>query len=292
MGHFYIYLKVLSLFFVSFRLTIPQFLVIINQGDFMVILIVGDVFSKLGRESFERNLKRIREQHKVNFIIVNGENTSHGRGLNEKHFKWFLSLGVHVVTLGNHSYHNKAILEFIESTPNLVRPYNFPEKAPGRGYTTINYNGLKITVFQMIGTVFMGEGNASPFEKTEELLKQVPSDLYICDFHAEATSEKVAYAHYFDGRVQIIFGTHTHVPTADARLLPKGSAYITDVGMTGPLDGIIGMKKEIIINRYLHQTKDVFTPENDGKSQFNAILVEVDDKTLCPIHIKSIQAIE
>ncbi|MFA6627580.1 MAG: TIGR00282 family metallophosphoesterase [Bacilli bacterium] len=258
----------------------------------MKILIVGDIFSKLGRESFERNLKKIREEHKIHFIIVNGENTTHGRGLNEKHFKWFLSLGVHVITLGNHSYHNKTILEFIDTTPNLIRPYNFPDDAPGKGITTINYNGMKITVFQMIGMVFMAEGNFSPFEKTEELLQKYPSDLYICDFHAEATSEKIAFGHYFDGRIQIIFGTHTHVPTHDARLLPKGSAYITDVGMTGPLDGIIGMKKEIIINRYLHQSKAIFTPENEGKSQFNAVLVEVDDKTYRPLSIKSIQIID
>ena len=258
----------------------------------MNILIVGDIFSKLGRESFEANLRLLKEQRKIHFIVVNGENASHGRGLNENHYKWLLSRGVHVVTLGNHSYHNKSILTFIDTATNLIRPYNYPDNSPGHGITTININGVRITVFQMIGTVFMGEGNASPFEKTEEILANVPSDIYICDFHGEATSEKIAYAHYFDGRIQVIFGTHTHVATRDARILPKGTAYITDVGMTGPLDGIIGMKKEIVINRYLHQTKDVFVPENDGRRQFNALFITTDDKTHLPLTIEHLQVIE
>lgn len=258
----------------------------------MNILIVGDIFSKLGRESLARNLRIIKEKSKIHFLIVNGENTSHGKGLNEKHYKWLLGLGVSVITLGNHTFHNKEILSFIDEANNIIRPYNFPEDKPGKGYTTINFNGIKITVFQMMGKVFFKEENSSPFEKTEEILKLIESDIYICDFHGEATSEKIAFAHYFDGRIQIIFGTHTHVPTNDARLLPQGTAYITDVGMTGPLDGIIGMKKEIVINRFLNKSNDVFIPEDEGKSQFNAILVQIDEKTFKPLSIESIQVIE
>lgn len=241
----------------------------------MNILIVGDIFSKLGRTAFEKNIKKLQNEKTINFIVVNGENISHGKGMNEKHYKWLMSFGVNVITLGNHSFHNKQIYDFIDDVKNVVRPANYPDDTPGKGYVTINYNGTKITVIQVMGQVFMGEGNSSPFKKTEEILENTSSDIYICDFHGEATSEKIAFGHYFDGKINIIFGTHTHVPTNDARILPKGSAYITDVGMTGPLDGVIGVKKEIILNRILSDEKARFEPEDSGMSQFNAILVEL-----------------
>src|SRR5690554_6982769 len=206
--------------------------------------------------------------------------------MNENHYKWLMSLGVNVITLGNHAYHNKNILTFIDEAKNIVRPYNFPEESPGRGYTTINYNGIKITVFQVIGNVFMKEGNESPFTKTEELLEKVESDIYICDFHGESTSEKIAYAYNFDGKIQIIFGTHTHVPTNDARLLSNGTAYITDVGMTGSLEGVIGVKKEIIIDRYVHgesRPNEVAL----GKRQLNACLITLHPyKKIETIHLE------
>ncbi len=257
----------------------------------MNILIVGDVYSKLGRESLEENLKKIKSEKTIHFLIVNGENISHGKGINENHYKWLMQLGVNVVTLGNHSYQNKQIFNYIDNVNNLVRPYNYPLDSPGKGYTTINYNGTLITVFQMIGTVFMDENNLSPFSMTEKLLEEVKSDIYICDFHGEATSEKIAFGHYFDGRIQIIFGTHTHVATADARILEHGTAYITDVGMTGPLDGVIGTKKEIIINRMVNGCKERFEPQDTGKKQFNAILVEIDDKSHKVTHIDTINNI-
>lgn len=258
----------------------------------MNILIVGDIFSKLGRASFERNVKKIKAERKVNFLIVNGENISHGKGMNEKHYKFLMDQGVNVVTLGNHSYQNPKIFDFIDEVNNVVRPYNYPEDKKGKGYVTINYNGLKITVFQMIGNIFMEEGNASPFQKTEELLANVESDIYICDFHGEATSEKIAYAHYFDGRIQVIYGTHTHVPTNDARILSGGTAYITDVGMTGPLDGVIGVKKETIINRFVSDIKARFDPQEEGRTQFNAIFIEINDRTLKPTKIDNINVLE
>ncbi|NLD26577.1 MAG: TIGR00282 family metallophosphoesterase [Acholeplasmataceae bacterium] len=258
----------------------------------MKILIVGDVFSKLGRASFERNIKRIKEQEKINFIIVNGENTSHGRGLNQGHYLWYLEQGVNVITLGNHAYQNKSILNFIDEANNIVRPYNFPENSPGKGYCTVNYNGITITVFQVVGKVFMSSDNDDPFKKTEELLENVKSDIYICDFHGEATSEKIAFGYAFDGRVQVIFGTHTHVQTNDARILDKGTAYITDVGMTGPLDGVIGMKKEIIIDRYLNDGMQRFSPQETGKTQFCAIIIEINERTKKVAKIDKLYVIE
>ena len=223
----------------------------------MNILIVGDVYSKLGRSALERNLKKIREEKTINLLIVNGENTSHGKGLNENHYKWYMNLGVSVLTLGNHSFQNRSIFKFIDEVNNLVRPYNLPEGTRGKGYCTINYNGISITVLQMMGTVFMNNDSLrSTFEATEEILNNTNSDIYICDFHGEATSEKIAYALHFDGRIQIIYGTHTHVQTSDLRMLPKGSAYITDVGMTGALNGVIGTKASIIIDRFINKSQN------------------------------------
>lgn len=258
----------------------------------MKILIVGDIYSKLGRESFERNLKKLRAEHTINFVIVNGENITHGKGMNHKHYKWLMEQGVNVITLGNHAFHNQQIYEYIDEVNNIVRPLNFPKDTPGNGFATINYNGIKITVFQVVGNVFMAEGNTSPFIETENFLKTLNSDLIICDFHGEATSEKVAFGHYFDGKIDIIFGTHTHVQTNDARILDNGTVYITDIGMTGPLDGVIGVKKEIILDRYLTEDQNRFEPENSGKTQFNGILIEINDKTLKPTLFDILHVIE
>lgn len=245
----------------------------------MKILIVGDVYSKLGREALEENIKKIKQEQTINFIIVNGENISHGKGMNQNHYKWLMNLGVNVITMGNHTWNNHQIYDYIDDSNSIVRPMNYAEQYPGKGYITVNYNGLKITIFQVLGRTFMDENNLCPFKTTEELLAKVKSDIYICDFHGEATSEKIAYSHYFDGKVNIIFGTHTHVQTSDLRIMPKGTAYITDVGMTGPLEGVIGTKKEIIINRFIDGTKELFAPQDTGKKQFNAIIVEINELT-------------
>lgn len=257
----------------------------------MKILFVGDVFSKLGRETFERNVKRIKEEQKINFLIVNGENVSHGKGMNEGHYKWFLSQGVNVITLGNHSFQQRSIYNFIDDVNNVVRPYNYVD-VPGKGYVTINYNGIKVTVFQMIGRVLMDDTLPSPFEKTQELLNNVESDIYICDFHAETTSEKIAFGYAFDGKVTAILGTHTHVQTSDARILEKGTAYITDVGMTGPLDGVIGVEKSIIIDRYVNDGKHRFDPQETGKTQFCAVILEINENSKKVTKIDTIYVIE
>lgn len=258
----------------------------------MKILVVGDVYSKLGRKSLEENIKKIKAEEKINFVIVNGENISHGKGMNFNHYKWLLSIGANVVTMGNHTWHNAQIYDFIDSATNIVRPYNYKKDMPGKGYVAINYNGIKIIVFQIMGTTFINEELDNPFLKTEELLREVAGDIYICDFHAEATSEKIAFGLYFDGKIDVIFGTHTHVQTNDARLLPEGSAYITDVGMTGPLDGVIGTRKEVVFSRFISGTHAFFTPLDEGRTQFCAIIAEIDEKTLKPCAIRSIRIID
>ena len=246
----------------------------------MNVLIVGDVYSKLGRKMFADCVKEIKEKTKIHFLIVNGENTSHGKGLNEAHYKWYLEQGVNVITMGNHTYQNKQIFNFIDTANNLIRPANFPDDAKGKGYVTVNYNGLKVTVLQVSGQVFMNGVNISPFAKAQEILDNTDSDIYICDFHGEATSEKVAFGYAFDGKIQVIVGTHTHVQTDDARILEKGSAYITDLGMTGAYNGVIGVKSNIILDRYLKgETKVAFAPEDEGPAQFGALLVSINEVT-------------
>ncbi|MCI5939247.1 MAG: TIGR00282 family metallophosphoesterase [Acholeplasmataceae bacterium] len=258
----------------------------------MKILIVGDVVSKLGRQALEENIKRIKQEQTINFIIVNGENISHGKGMNINHYKWLMSLGVNVVTMGNHTFNNKQIYELFDNYDNIVRPLNYKEDKPGKGYVTINYNGIKITIFQVIGNTFMEEGNYSLFEKANEFVNNIDTDILICDIHAEATSEKIAFGYYMDGKVDVVFGTHTHVQTSDERILPNGTAYITDVGMTGALNGVIGTKKDIIVNRFVNNKKDVFAPEDDGPMQFNAIIIEINDSTHKVTHIDRIKVIK
>lgn len=258
----------------------------------MKILIIGDVFSKLGRASLERNIKKIKSEETINFIICNGENITHGKGMNEGHYLWLLNQGVNVITMGNHTFDQKSIYNIMDDAKCLVRPYNYIEDVPGKGLITVNYNGIKITVIQMLGQVFMKTEVKNPFKETQELLKNIDSDIVIIDFHTESTSEKVAFGYAFDGLATCIYGTHTHVQTADERILEKGTAYITDIGMTGPLEGVIGVTKEIIIDRYLNDGTQRFTPQDNGKSQFCGIILEIDEKTYKAKSIKRVRIIE
>ena len=226
--------------------------IIFRKRVIMKILIVGDVFSKLGRASLERNIAKLKEEHKINFIIVNGENISHGRGMNEGHYLWLLNLGVNVITMGNHTWNQRSIENYIHDSKVLVRPMNYLDEKPGKGFVTVNYNGIKITVFQLLGQVFMNEEVDSPFKVSNEFLETINSDIVICDFHAESTSEKIALGYALDGKVTCVYGTHTHVQTADEKILPRGTAYITDIGMTGSSDGVLGLKKEISIEKIVH----------------------------------------
>jgi metallophosphoesterase (TIGR00282 family) len=238
----------------------------------MKILLIGDIFSMAGREMIDKHLENIKNTKGINFIIANGENIAHGNGITNNYYKFLLEHHINVVTLGNHSFANHDIFNFIDDAKNLIRPLNYPKGVPGKGFVTINYNNLKITIFQVMGRTFMNTSLDCPFETTENLLAKVDSDIYICDFHGEATSEKIAFAHHFDGRVNIIVGTHTHVQTNDAHILPKGTMYMTDLGMTGALDGVIGVEKETIIKRFI-----TGLPMETGRKQFNGLIVEINE---------------
>ena len=210
---------------------------------------------------------------------MNAENIAHGSGINEQYYKQLLENHVNVVTLGNHAFRNNDIHNFIGEATKLVRPLNMPKGTPGTGYVTVRYNDITITVFQVMGRTFMNGPLDCPFRATEELLKNVKSDLYICDFHGEATSEKIAYGLYFDGKVNIIAGTHTHVQTNDAHILDQGTMYMTDLGMTGARDGIIGVDPNMIVNKFLTGLPCRHIPMERGKKQLCGLIIEINEFT-------------
>lgn len=257
----------------------------------MNILLIGDIFSTSGRNMIEKHLPKLRDKYNINFVIANGENIAHGNGITERYYQFLLENNVNVITLGNHSWGNAEIYKFIDSAKALVRPLNMNE-CPGTGYVTVNYNGVKITVFQVMGRVFQSTSLDCPFKATEKLLNEIKSDIYICDFHGDATSEKIAFGLNFDGKVNIIVGTHTHVQTNDARILPKGSAYMTDLGMTGALDGVIGVEPSKIISKFISGMPVRHDPMEKGAMQLCGLLVDINEKTKKVNKVEIIKIIE
>lgn len=251
----------------------------------MRVLFVGDIYGDAGLKILLDNLSEIKSDYRPNLIIVNGENAARGRGITESIYKQLMTAGVHMITMGNWTWGNKELYDFIEDA-NIVRPFNY-RQAPGLGYKTINFNGQTLLIINALGRTFMNANLNDPFTGIEAILRQHPADYSLVDIHAEATSEKVALGHYLDGLATAVVGTHTHVPTADNRTLPKGTLYITDVGMTGPLDGIIGVDKDIVINRFLNGFS---TPNKvaKGPKQLNAVIMDFNTKTIERIHIESV----
>lgn len=234
-------------------------------------------------------LPKLKTKYHPNIIIVNGENAAHGKGLTEKLFREFIEAGTHVVTMGNHTWDKKEIFEFIDETPNLIRPANFPEGTPGKGIYYFKSGGKEIAVINLQGRTFLPPIDC-PFRKADELIEEAKkrTPYIFVDFHGEATSEKQAIGWYLDGRASAVVGTHTHVQTADERILPKGTAYISDVGMTGPYDGILGVNKEAVIKRFLTSLPVRFEMA-EGRTQLNGVIIELDPKTGAGKSIKRIQ---
>lgn len=245
----------------------------------MNILCIGDIVGKPGRDFINNRLHKLKNEYKVDFVVANGENCAHGVGITKNTYDELVYAGVDVITLGNHTWAKKEVIEFIEDKVNLIRPANFPSNNPGRGYTIIEKDGIRIAVINLVGRVYM-ESYDCPFRKVDEILAKIENqaDIIIVDFHAEATSEKLAMGWYLDGKVTAVFGTHTHVQTADERLLPQGTGYITDVGMTGPYNSILGVDKDIIIKKFITLMPGKFEVAED-KAVFEAILLEIDKNT-------------
>jgi metallophosphoesterase (TIGR00282 family) len=244
------------------------------------LLFVGDVVGGLGRRTVAALLPRLRERHAPDFVVANGENAAGGVGITEKTARELLELGIDAITLGNHAYRHREVYDFLDREPRIVRPANYPRGSPGRGHTIIERNGLRLGVVNMSGGVFLAAAR-SPFSEVDAILADLRGQAahVLLDFHAEATSEKVAMAWHLDGRVTACLGTHTHVPTADARVLPGGTAYVSDVGMTGPRGGVIGVKREQALERFLTMTNVRFET-SDEDPWLNAVLVEAGDDGL------------
>ncbi len=241
----------------------------------ITVLAVGDVVGKTGRYILESKLQGLRDTYRIDIVIVNGENAAGGRSITPDIAESFLTGGVDVITTGNHVWDNKDIMKIIDQEPRLIRPANFPDGVRGKGYYLFNYKGYSICVINLMGRTLMTPIDC-PFRKFDEIYKAVheKAHVIIVDFHAEATSEKRALGWYADGRASVVFGTHTHVMTADEEILPQGTGYITDVGMTGAFDSVIGLKKEFAIDRFLYQVRDKFETAT-GNPKINAILLEI-----------------
>lgn len=250
----------------------------------MKILAVGDIVGENGLNKLKEVLPNLKQREKIDFVIVNGENVAGGMGITEKHFKQILFAGTDVVTLGNHTWSKKDVFNIIDEE-RLLRPANYPKGVVGKGYNIFNCKNKKVGVINLIGRTNMGILSENPFLEADKIIEEIKDkvDYIIIDFHAEATAEKIAFANYVDGRVNVVFGTHTHVQTADEMILPNGTAYITDIGMTGPINSVIGMDKKASIKRFVTTLPEKYKIA-EGDSKFNSCLFELDDKT-CRIEI-------
>ena len=242
----------------------------------MKLIFVGDVVAGLGRRTLAALLPGLRERHRPDFVVVNGENAAGGVGITRKTAQELLELGADVITLGNHAYRHREVYEYLDTEARIVRPANYPKGSPGRGHTVVESDGQRLGVINLSGQVFLSAVR-SPFAEADALLAELrgKADAVLLDMHAEATSEKVAMGWHVDGRALACVGTHTHVATADARVLPGGTAYVTDVGMTGPRGGVIGVKREQALERFLTLTQVRFET-SDEDPWLNAVVVEGD----------------
>lgn len=252
----------------------------------MRLLFLGDVMGRAGRAAIADRLAGLKTRLRVDFCVVNGENASGGMGLTGGHAQLLLDAGADVVTLGDHAFDQKDMLGFIQKEPRIIRPLNFAKDAPGRGIGVFEASrGRKVMVAQVLGNVFMRRAFDDPFSALEVALRAHPMgamagvQAVLIDFHAEATSEKMAAGQFSDGRASLVVGTHTHVPTADAQVLPGGTGYLTDAGMCGDYDSIIGMDKAEPMRRFVTgMTRDRFTPA-EGEVTLSGVLVQTDDRT-------------
>ncbi|MEM7243642.1 MAG: TIGR00282 family metallophosphoesterase [Pseudomonadota bacterium] len=250
----------------------------------MRCLFLGDIMGRSGRKAIAENIAQIRVDHRLDFICANAENATGGMGLSGSHAKSLLDAGLDCITLGDHAFDQRDMQQFCEAEPRIIRPLNYAKSCPGSGARVFNAtNGKKVFVAQALGQVFMKRAFADPFSALDEALKAAPlgglAQAVIVDFHAEATSEKMAMGHWLDGRASLVVGTHTHVPTADTMILPGGTGYQTDAGMCGDYNSVIGMEKSEPMRRFITgMNKDRFTPASE-EATLCGVLVETDDKS-------------
>ena len=248
----------------------------------MRISFIGDIVGKIGREAISNYLPKLKQTYKPTVTIVNAENAAHGKGLTEKIYKSLLREGVDFMTMGNHTYGQRQIYDFIENANRMVRPANFPDEAPGVGMRYIQINEIKLAIINLQGRAFMQDID-DPFKKADALVTEAKkeTDYIFVDFHAETTSEKNAMGWYLDNRVSAVVGTHTHIQTSDERILPGGTVYITDVGMTGYYDGILGINREEVITRFITSLPQRHVVPDEGRSVLSGVIIDLnkDGKT-------------
>lgn len=246
----------------------------------MRFLIIGDIVGNSGVEYLQKHLDSIKKLNKIDFVIANGENsTPVGKGINKAVAQTLYNCGVDIITMGNHTFNNYEISKLFEEDFPIVRPANLPPETDGEGYIITDFFGTKIAVINLLGRVYM-ECVDCPFRKADSIIEKIKYDVdvIIVDFHAEATSEKIAMGFYLDGKVSAVFGTHTHVQTADEKILKNGTAYISDIGMTGCHDSVLGVKKEIIIKRFLTSIPQRHEIQ-DGIATMEGVIIDIDEST-------------
>lgn len=260
----------------------------------MRILFLGDVMGRAGRRAITENLAGLRDRLGADFVVVNAENASGGRGITAGHAQLLLNSGADCLTLGDHAFDQKDMIAFIDREPRILRPLNFAREAPGRGAGVFaDGRGRKVLVAQALGQVFMSRPYDDPFSELDRVLRAHPRggmvQAALVDIHAEATSEKMAVGHFCDGRASLVVGTHTHVPTADAQILPRSTAYLTDAGMCGDYDSVIGMEKTEPLRRFVTgMARDRFVPA-ENEATLCGVLVQTDDRTGAAIRIDPVR---
>lgn len=243
----------------------------------MIVLAIGDVVGEPGVDLLCRKLRLLQRRLGADLTVVNGENAA-GRGITPRLADEIFSAGADVITLGNHTFGNRQICDYLDDHRQILRPMNFPPQQPGQGYVLLECCGRQVCVCNLQGQVNLDYHASSPFAMADRLFQEVEAEIYLVDFHAEATSEKLAMGYMLDGRVSAVWGTHTHVPTADARVLPKGTGYVTDLGMTGPRDSVLGIRPELSIAKFRGDLPERYRWA-EGAAKMEAVLFTIDSET-------------
>ena len=260
----------------------------------MKILFLGDIVGKVGRRTVANNLEKLVKKYQVDFVIANGENTTHGKGLIEKHYYELLDDGIDAITLGNHYLSKDKLLDYIDDADALIRPLNISKRIGGEGSRLFEINGVKVRVTNVLGTAFMKEEVSSPYYSLKSLIDSLDNEdsIHIVDYHAEATGEKMCFGYAFDGLVSAVLGTHTHVQTNDAKILKNGTAFISDVGMCGAANGVLGFEKDSVMRVTMFGEKGRFEFDDNDQGLLNAVVLDIDEVTKKAREIIAIKVLE
>ena len=259
----------------------------------MKILFFGDIVGQVGRQAIKHNIEKLVKKYQVDFVIANGENATHGKGLIEKHYHELIDAGIDCITLGNHYFSKDRITQYIDEADKLVRPLNLLRNFGGQGSALFDVNGVNVRVTNVLGAAFMKEEVATPYLAMKELLDEIDGEdsIHIVDFHAEATGEKACFGYVLDGQVSAVLCTHTHVQTNDAKILPNGTAFISDVGMCGAANGVLGFDKNTVINKTIFGSDERFDLDTKDSEMINAVVLNIDEQTKKCVEIFSVKLV-